>query len=52
VEAQAGTATVSGILRGLASDGGLVIEHPDGRETVLRSGEVREVRSPFALGTS
>lgn len=46
VEARSGATTVSGILRGLAPDGGLVLEQRDGRETVLRSGEVREVRSP------
>ena len=45
VEAEAGASTVSGILRGLAPDGGLVLEAPDGREIVLRSGEVRDVRA-------
>ena len=52
VEALSGTVEVSGILRGLDPSGGLVLEHPDGRETVLRSGEVREVRSPVASGSS
>jgi BirA family transcriptional regulator, biotin operon repressor / biotin---[acetyl-CoA-carboxylase] ligase len=46
VEARSGASTVSGILRGLAPDGGLVIEQDDGRESVLHSGDVREVRSP------
>jgi BirA family transcriptional regulator, biotin operon repressor / biotin---[acetyl-CoA-carboxylase] ligase len=46
VEARSGASTVAGVLRGLAPDGGLLIEGADGRETVLRSGEVREVRSP------
>jgi BirA family transcriptional regulator, biotin operon repressor / biotin---[acetyl-CoA-carboxylase] ligase len=46
VEARAGESVVSGTLRGLADDGGLILELPDGRETVLHSGEVREVRAP------
>jgi BirA family transcriptional regulator, biotin operon repressor / biotin---[acetyl-CoA-carboxylase] ligase len=45
VEARAGDSVISGTLRGLADDGGLILELPDGRETVLHSGEVREVRA-------